>query len=301
MNFLKMQHLGNDFILIDLRRYDTGASGGAKIIKNALSAKNVIKMCDRHFGIGADGVVAVLNPSDKKCDLKMRIINSDGSEAQMCGNGLACFALFSAKSPKGINDAKRINSKSIPSQAGKHEKFELKIETNAGERGAKIVQTRSGAYKIILDMGAPEIEFVKKIRIDNYNFTLNAVSMGNPHCVIFLDERLSPAEFERMGPIIERHKLFIDKTNVEFVTVKSRSEIEIAVWERGAGKTLACGTGASAAAFTAYKNELCGAKIKIRLPGGKCAAEITPSGRVLLECLPVKVFDGFINFISDSV
>lgn len=296
MNFLKMQHLGNDFIVIDLRRYDTGA----KIIKNAFSAKNVIKMCDRHFGIGADGVVAVLNPDDKKCDLKMRIINSDGSEAQMCGNGLACFALFTVEGLKGINDAKRINSKSSATQNGE-EKFELKIETNAGERGAKIIKTRYGAYKIILDMGAPEIEFVKKISVDNYNFTLNAVSIGNPHCVIFLDEQLTSAEFERIGPIIERHKLFIDKTNVEFVTVKNRSEIEIAVWERGAGKTLACGTGASAAAFTAYKKELCGAKIKIRLPGGKCAAEITPPGRVLLECLPVKVFDGFINFTSGSV
>jgi diaminopimelate epimerase len=244
-------------------------------------------------------VVAVLNPIDKKCDLKMRIINSDGSEAQMCGNGLACFALYAAESLKDINGAKRINSKSSPAQSESHKKIELKIETNAGLRGAKIVKTRSGVYKVILDMGAPEIKFVKKVRVDNYNFTLNAVSMGNPHCVIFLDERLPPAEFERIGPIIERHKLFIDKTNVEFVTVKDGSEIEIAVWERGAGKTLACGTGASAAAFAAHKKELCGAKIKIRLPGGECAAEVTPSGRVLLECSPVKVFEGLISdFVS---
>lgn len=292
-----MQHLGNDFIIIDLRQYDAAAAGGAKIIKTVLSAKSVTKLCDRHFGIGADGVVAVLNSTDKKYDLKMRIINSDGSEAQMCGNGLACFALFAAENIKFANadGAKRINSKSSRARSCGIEKFELKIETNAGERGAKIIKTRSGAYKIILDMGAPEIEFVKKIRIDNYNFTLNAVSMGNPHCVIFLDEQLAPAEFERIGPIIERYKLFVDKTNVEFVTVKDKNEIEIAVWERGAGKTLACGTGASASAFTAYKRELCGAKIKIDLPGGKCAAEITRSGRVLLECLPEKVFAGSID------
>ena len=292
-----MQYLGNDFIIIDLRRYDTGAAGKAEIIKNTLSAENAVKLCDRHFGIGADGVVALLNPDDKKCDLKMRIINSDGSEAQMCGNGLACFALFAAENHRAINGAnpKKLKPESTPAQSGEHKKIRLKIETNAGRRDAKIIKAWDGRYKVILDMGAPEIKFVKKVRIDNYNFTFNAVSIGNPHCVIFLDERLPAAEFGRLGPIIEQYKLFIDKTNVEFVTVKNKSEIEIDVWERGAGKTLACGTGASAAAFTAYKKELCDAKIKIRLPGGECAAEITRAGHVLLECRPVKVFKGLIS------
>jgi len=274
--FTKMHHLGNDFIMVDFRKYEEDGCRFRVKFDEAFSPDAVKMMCDRHFGIGADGVVGVFNPPSKRYDLKMRIINSDGSEAKMCGNGLACFALFA--------------SADAPSGRGRT----LRVETLSGPRGAEVKKSRAGC-SAVLDMGEPVIDFIKDFRIGKYKFKINSVSMGNPHCVIFLDEPLPDSEFERLGPAIERHRLFPDKTNVEFVTVKSRAEISVQVWERGAGKTLACGTGASAAAFMAVSYKFCGPRIKVLLPGGSCTAEIKTGGHVHLECSPVKVFEGIMD------
>ncbi|HBC74123.1 MAG: diaminopimelate epimerase [Candidatus Wallbacteria bacterium GWC2_49_35] len=277
--FSKMHHLGNDFIVVDFRPYEGENCEFARKFDETFSPDTVRSLCDRHFGIGADGVVGVLSPSREKYDHKMRIINSDGSEAKMCGNGLACFALFVcgfAQDPGGSG-------------------HKVKVETLSGARGAQITTGPHGGPKVILDMGKAAGGFSKEIKVAGRKFKINSVSMGNPHCVIFLDEPLSAAEFRRLGPVIENHELFPGKTNVEFVTVRSASEIEVAVWERGAGETLACGTGASASAFTAHSHKLCGTKVKVNLPGGRCAAEIKTGGRVFLECSPVKVFDGIIT------
>jgi len=274
--FTKMHHLGNDFIMVDFRKYEEDGCRFRVKFDEVFSPDTVKMLCDRHFGIGADGVVGVFNPPSKRYDLKMRIINSDGSEAKMCGNGLACFALFAAYTNAALRGAS------------------FRVETLSGPRGASIKKSRGG-FSAVLDMGEPVIDFIKDLRIGKYKFKINSVSMGNPHCVIFVDEPLSDSEFERLGPAIERHRLFPDKTNVEFVTVKSRSEISVQVWERGAGKTLACGTGASAAAFMAVSYKFCGPRIKVLLPGGSCRAEIKTGGHVHLECSPVKVFEGNIE------
>lgn len=270
--FTKMHHLGNDFIVVDFRPYEEEGCEFAMSFDEAFGPDNVRALCDRHFGIGADGVVGVLSPSSEKFDLKMRIINSDGSEARMCGNGLACFALFAGgKTPS---------------------KKEIKVETLSGPRCAVIEKDRGGRRGVLLDMGKAEPLFERTIKAAGRSFSASAVSMGNPHCVIFLQKPLSPEEFRLLGPAIESHELFPDRTNVEFVTVRSASEIDVAVWERGAGETLACGTGASAAAFTAHSKGLCGDKVKVNLPGGRCSAEIKKGGRVHLRCSPVLVFEG---------
>ncbi len=277
--FSKMHHLGNDFIVVDFRPYEGENCEFARKFDEAFSPDTVRSLCDRHFGVGADGVVGVLSPSCGKYDHKMRIINSDGSEAKMCGNGLACFALFVSGLAKSASSAGH----------------KVKVETLSGARGAEIITAPHGGPKVILDMGKAEAVFSKEISAGGRKFKAHSVSMGNPHCVIFLDEPPGAAEFRRLGPLIENHELFPDKTNVEFVTVRSASEIDVAVWERGAGETLACGTGASASAFTARSLKLCGDKVKVNLPGGRCAAEIKTGGRVFLECSPVKVFEGTIT------
>lgn len=277
--FRKMHHLGNDFIVVDFRPYEGENCEFARKFDETFSPDTVRSLCDRHFGVGADGVVGVLSPSCEKYDHKMRIINSDGSEAKMCGNGLACFALF-------------VNGFQEDHGGGE---YKVKVETLSGLRGAQIVTLPRGGPKVVLDMGKAGAVFSKEIEAGGRKFKINSVSMGNPHCVIFLDGPLSAGEFRRLGPLIENHELFPDKTNVEFVTVKSASEIDVAVWERGAGETLACGTGASASAFAAHSLKLCGTKVKVNLPGGRCAAEIKTGGRVFLECSPVKVFEGTIT------
>jgi len=284
IEFLKANHIGNDFIIIDF------TNRGVDEFDSIFTSAMVKKICDRNFGVGADGVIGVLPPALPGFDFRMHIINADGSPALMCGNGLACMAMFIDK--KKLSKKKKLN-----------------IETFSGLRVPYVERSDDGTYKVIIDMGKPELAVGRTLlnlklnrglktvvmhpySFDGAEFKINVVSMGNPHCVIFLEKKISRSDFERLGPIIECHSIFPRKTNVEFVTIASKEEINVDVWERGAGRTLACGTGAAASAYMAYFNEFCGREVKVNLPGGTLYSEIKKDGNVFLQCRPVEVFSG---------
>jgi len=246
--FVKMHGCGNDFILID---------------SEYLESTNIInlskKLCDRHFGIGADGVIIAYESNNY--DFKMRIINSDGSEPEMCGNGIRCFAHYL-----------RLTNKT--------NKENLEIETLAGIIKPSFVKYDEKTSLIKVNMGKPIFDpkvipvnnFQEKIISEKYffddtEFTINCISMGNPHCVIFLDN-LDNLDFYYWGPKIESDSLFPKKTNVEFAKVIDNENIKVKVWERGAGETLACGTGACATLVASNLNKLTKNKANIHLPGG---------------------------------
>ena len=250
MKFTKMQGLGNDFVIIDARDLT---------LPEDLAAWSR-GLCDRHFGIGADGVMLVL-PSDQ-ADIRMVILNSDGSEAEMCGNGIRCFAKF-------------VYEEGIVTQNP------MTVETLAGIMVPEVVTDDTGRVTLVtVDMGEPilarseipmlgdsEQAVAETIFVDETPFTITAVSMGNPHCVTFVDD-ITKAELEKWGPLMERSSYFPKKTNVEFVQPLSRQEVIMRVWERGASITMACGTGACATAVACVLNGLTERQVTIHLDGG---------------------------------
>ncbi|DAB24193.1 MAG: diaminopimelate epimerase [Candidatus Gastranaerophilaceae bacterium] len=253
VKFTKMQGAGNDFILMEYGEY--------KKIEDKFP-EIAVKLCDRHFGIGADGIfVPVENPKTYS-DLEWLFYQADGSTAQMCGNGMRCFARF-------CFDKKIVNKRkfTVHTGAGKivPEVLEdLRVKVNMGK---PILEPEKIPFKGSKNLNYPLWDGVKK-------FTVNAVSMGNPHCVIFVkDDEDNHALAKKYGDAIEHDNLFPEKTNVEFVKVISREEIDVAVWERGCGITLACGTGACASVVAAILNGLCDNKVKVNLPGGSLTIE----------------------------
>lgn len=275
MNFLKMEGLGNDFIVT----HDISPEWVNSF------ANHAVELCNRRFGIGADGIIFVL-PS-QSADFQMRILNSDGSEPEMCGNGIRCFAVY----------CKLMNLTKLD---------KMNIETRAG-----IIKTEvSGGNNIRVNMGKPILNaeliptlqsggFVKMkdLTIDDKTFKINAVSMGNPHAVIYCDE-LSDELVNGYGPKIEKHPFFPKKTNVEFIKVLSDKEIRMRVYERGCGETLACGTGACASVVSGIINNLHGKSVTVHLPGGDLLIEwdgLTESP-VYMTGPGNKVFEGTVDF-----
>ncbi|MDZ7838074.1 MAG: diaminopimelate epimerase [Actinomycetota bacterium] len=275
--FSKLNGQGNDFVLMD----------GIKQEIN-LDRDQIIHMCDRHFGIGADGIIVVR--SSKVADFKMDYYNADGSVAEMCGNGIRCMARFIWE--KGLS-----------------RKLKLNIETLAGIKGITIDVNQKRVGNIRVNMGAPSFSahsipadvkrtgevFGYNIKTGGQSFKLNLVSMGNPHCVILLDhnEDLERFEVKKWGPLLENHPLFPQKTNVEFIKIKDKQSISMRAWERGVGQTLACGTGACASAVAAIKlGKLDPGRIQVDLAGGTVYVTWTEGGDVYLEGTTDYVFDG---------
>lgn len=260
MNFIKMHGIGNDFILIDGRDLDL----------SGVDLKNLaIEISDRHFGVGADGLLLVL-PSEK-ANYRMRIFNPDGSEPEMCGNGIRCFAKYVYEKDKLKCDV-------------------ISVETLAGIIVPAIIEDNGVVSGIEVDMGAPRK--IQETRYKIQNFEIWEVNMGNPHAVIFTDD-LSAINLSEIGPQIENHANFPNRTNVEFVKVISKTEIEIIVWERGAGATLACGTGACASVVAASLAGLTGRKVLVHLPGGDLNIEWQESDDHVLMSGPAEaVFTG---------
>ena len=239
MRFQKWHGLGNDFILIE----------GSLKNPNFLAKK----LCDRHFGIGADGLVLIL-PSTK-ADYRMRIFNPDSSEAEMCGNAIRCVAKY-------------INKKSI------------RVETLAG-----IIEPE------LLSNGQVKVNMGKPNHIGDFN-QITAISIGNPHAVLFVKN--FDFDWQKKGREIENNiKLFPKKTNVEFVRVIDKNNLEVKVWERGAGATLACGTGACAAAFASFLKKKTNNKVNVYLPGGKLKIEIKDN--IYMTGPAIKGFEGEIR------
>lgn len=251
IDFSKYEGLGNDFILIDDRTSTTPS----------LTSNQSAHLCDRNFGIGGDGVIFALQGPDE-FDFAMRIYNSDGSEPEMCGNGIRCMAQFL----KDLGETKS----------------SFRIHTGAGA----IVPVMNPDGGITVDMGAPILEtdkvpttlppndgaFAKEQSYESNGKTwkISPVSMGNPHAIIFVDNVETDIDFESDGPALETADAFPAKTNVEFVQVLGDHHVRVKVWERGAGPTLACGTGACAVAVAAIRagKVLADAPIRVTLPGG---------------------------------
>ena len=243
----KMQGLGNDFVIVDYEEFK----------KTGLSMSELaIKLCNRHFGIGADGMIIPDASTSQSADIGWYFYNSDGSTAQMCGNGMRCFAKY-------VYDKKLVNKKSFS------------VRTLAGIIKPELLE--NGLVKV--DMGAPILEDEKipfkgerKLTALDREFEINPVSMGNPHCIIFTEE--DPMYLaETYGPTIEKHEFFPEKTNTEFVKIKSREEVDMRVYERGCGITLACGTGACATVVAGVLNNLTEHKVKVNLLGGSVIIE----------------------------
>jgi diaminopimelate epimerase len=254
MNFTKMHGLGNDFIIV---------TGEPKLPEQA--SELAIKLCDRFFGIGADGLVYIL-PSEK-ADFMMRIMNSDGSEAEQCGNAIRCVSKYVFD--HGLIGKTEISIETIGAGAQKVQLFlkEGKVDTVRVDMGQPILKGTQVPTTIDQDI-------VKDypIEVDEREFRFTAVSMGNPHCVIYVDDAIN-MDLQTWGPKLETHPMFPRKINVEFATVKSRDYVDMRVWERGAGPTLACGTGACATLVSSVLNGVTDRAATISLKGGNLFIE----------------------------
>jgi len=282
MNFTKMQGAGNDFIVLEANTVQYDLSQLAR------------DMCDRHFGVGGDGLLLLL-PSER-ADFRMRVFNSDGSEADACGNGLRCIAKYIAEN--GL-----INTNTQ----------EITIETVSGARQIRLHRTGGKVNSIQVNMGSPKFgakdipvaieqhseDLVDLNPILDYpvvvggrKLLMNFVSMGNPHAVCFWQYPVSEFPLSKIGAEVEQLALFPDRVNFEVANVISRQQIEVRVWERGAGETLACGSGACAVTVIAHLHDYIDDKVDIKLPGGMLEVEWGGTGEVLLSGPAEIVFTG---------
>lgn len=276
MRFTKMHGAGNDYIYVDC----TG-----QCMENPSEVAKFVS--DRHFGIGSDGLVLIL-PSEN-ADFRMRMFNSDGSEAEMCGNAIRCVGKF-------VYDN------------GLTEKKVVSIETLAGTKVLDMTVENGKVVLVRVDMGEPILEpkkipinsekelFISEpVNIDDKEYMVTCVSMGNPHAVTYVDD-VNSFPLEVVGPKMETHELYPRKINAEFVQVIDRNTLNMRVWERGAGETLACGTGACAVLVASVLNGISERKAAVRLIGGDLFIEWNEKdNHVYMTGPAVKVFDGEIE------
>src|SRR5512137_1124018 len=277
MKFTKMQGAGNDYVYVNCFE-ETVAD----------PQRTAIQVSNRNFGIGSDGLILIM-PSDK-ADVRMRMFNSDGSESEMCGNGIRCVAKYAY-------------------DHGIVSKTEITAETGAGILTLQLVPGRGGKIdKVRVNMGPPRLTraeipmtgdgdarvIAEPLTILDRTFSITCASMGNPHCVIFVDD-VENFPVQTFGALIENHELFPRRTNVEFVQIISRTEIRQRTWERGAGETLACGTGSSAVCVAGALNGLTEKKILNHLSGGDLGLEWAGDGNVYMTGPAVEVFSGEID------
>ncbi len=276
MMFFKMQGLGNDYVYIDC------ING-----KEPIDIKNLTnRLSNRHFGVGSDGLILLCK--SKAADLKMRMFNSDGSEAQMCGNGIRCVAKLAYELGLICEEI-------------------TTIETLSGIKTLKLNIVNGKVKTVEVDMGAPILEATKipvsssakiedkkvkaEVKVKNKKIELTCVSMGNPHAVTFVNniKNFKVAEY---GPILENADIFPEKANIEFVEVVDKNNIKMRVWERGSGETLACGTGACSSVVASSLNGYTGRKVNVQLLGGNLEIEWKPNNHVHMTGPAVTVFKG---------
>lgn len=281
MYFTKMHGLGNDYVYVNCFAENVREPG-----------KLARRLSDRHFGIGADGLI-LIGPS-VKADFRMEIYNADGSRAEMCGNGIRCLAKY-------VYDR------------GMTGKRELEIETPAGIRRVWLETAGGRVRQVTVDMGYPILQADKipiisehsrvvqeKIEVCHTEYRMTGVSMGNPHAVIYV-KRVDGLDLARLGPEIEYHGRFPRRINVEFVQVLSRRELRVRVWERGSAETLACGTGACAAAVASVLNDLTERQVTVKLKGGELTIQWNPEdGKVYLTGPAKMVYDGQITIEEEN-
>ena len=277
MKFTKMHGIGNDYVYVNCFE---------ETVENPEKVSEFIS--DRHFGIGSDGLVLIM-PSEK-ADFRMRMFNADGSEGMMCGNATRCIGKY-------VYDNRMTD------------KTEITLETKSGIKLLKLFVKDGLVDTVEVDMGEAIIKpaeipmkaegdsFIDKpIEVEGKNYNITAVSMGNPHCVLFTAE-IDSLELEKIGPSFENHPLFPERVNTEFCEIIDGNTLKMRVWERGSGETWACGTGACA---TAVASVLCGhckrgEEITLMLRGGNLAITYREDGHVLMRGSATKVFDGEID------
>ncbi|CAI8056829.1 Diaminopimelate epimerase [Geodia barretti] len=260
MQFTKMEGAGNDYVYIDARSQQADWPELSR------------RMSDRHFGVGSDGLILIAD-SDV-ADLRMVMFNADGSQGEMCGNGIRCFAKYAIE-----------RDIAAPSDDG------LTVETLAGIR--TVVPTYDGPRitGARVAMGAP-ILAPAEVPMDGFDLPLSFVSMGNPHAVTFIEQAVAGFPLHTVGPKVEHHPMFPRRVNFEIVNVDAPGKLTARVWERGSGETLACGTGACAIAVAARLSGHCGDEVDITLPGGTLRIQWDGMGEVMMEGPATEVFTG---------
>ena len=277
MKFTKMQGAGNDYVYVNC--LEEQVSNPAEVSKY---------VSDRHFGIGADGLI-LIKPSER-ADFEMAMYNADGSQGEMCGNAIRCVAKYVYD--RGMTDKRQIS-----------------IDTLAGIKYLELFLENGKVSRVKVDMGAPRLAAAEipvkadteqvinaPIEVEGKTYEMTAVSMGNPHCVVFLEEDVRELNLAAIGPAFENHPRFPKRINTEFVNVIDKSALSMRVWERGSGETLACGTGSCATAVAAILNGKTGAEVTVQLMGGEL--EIAWAGGdapVYMTGPAVTVFDGEIK------
>ncbi len=286
LEFTKMQGIGNDYVYIDCTKKD---------LEKPEKISQIVS--DRHFGIGSDGLILILN--SKVADFKMEIYNADGSQAEMCGNGIRCVAKFVYD--KGLT-----------------EKTKLKIETLAGIKELELNVENGKVKTVKVDMGEPILEaekipvyidekmksegitptsVIKNLKLEAYNqnFTFTCVSMGNPHAITFIDN-VEKFDVKKFGSVFEVAKAFPKKSNIEFVEIIDKENINMRVWERGSGETMACGTGSCASVVACILNNKTSNKVKVHLLGGELYIEWNKENNHIYMTGPAEiVFEGKID------
>ncbi|MBI2855744.1 MAG: diaminopimelate epimerase [Chloroflexi bacterium] len=278
MRFTKMHGAGNDYVLLDARNIQADWHGLAR------------DMCDRHMGIGSDGILLVM-PSES-ADVRMRMFNPDGSEAEMCGNGIRCLAKYVLE--RGI------------AKVGEQP---LRVETMAGLKVVEPCWSDGKVVRARVGMGEPELRPDKvpvalpegliqipvldyPLSVEDVDLKLTFVSMGNPHAIAFIDTPVKEFPLHSIGPLVEHHAIFPNQVNFSVVNTNGHDRITARVWERGVGETLACGTGACAIAVASRLHDLTGDSVDITLPGGTLGISLDSKGQVWLEGPAEEVFQG---------
>lgn len=261
--FTKSHGLGNDYLVFE-----------EKSLSFDLTPEAVRLLCDRNLGIGADGIL--LRVDSEKSDFGLRIFNPDGSEAEKSGNGLRIFAKF-------LHERGRAGSKVFS------------IETPGGETRAEITEKDGGVSAVTVDMGRAVFRTgVDKIRAGGKSFEFTAVSVGNPHCVIFTGNP-NQEETKQLGPLIENHEFFPERTNVQFARATAKDRLEIFIWERGAGYTLASGSSSCAAAAAAVQKGLCESPLTVAMPGGELGIEVSGDFEIRMTGPAEEVASGTVS------
>lgn len=276
MEFTKMHGIGNDYIYFNCLENE---------IENPSELS--IKLSDRHFGVGGDGIILIL-PS-KVADFRMRMFNADGSEGEMCGNATRCIGKYVYE--KGLTSKK-----------------EITLETLAGIKYLKLNIVNNLVESVEVNMGMPilkpkdipvmidkDIVINEEVEIGNSKYNITTVSMGNPHCIVFMDS-LDDLQIEKIGPVFENHSLFPQRVNAEFVEVIDEKTLKMRVWERGSGETYACGTGACAVTVASVLNGFCkrDEEITVKLLGGDLKIKYANDGLVYMTGPAEFVFEGRI-------
>ncbi|SFR95559.1 diaminopimelate epimerase [Anaeromicropila populeti] len=269
MKFTKMQGCGNDYIYVNCFE---------ETVENPQEVSKVVS--DRHFGIGSDGLI-LIQPSDV-ADFRMSMYNADGSESQMCGNGVRCIAKYVYDN--GMTDKKRIS-----------------LETKAGIKYLDVFTEEGKVKRVSVDMGSPitmpsqipirmdkDIVIDEAVQVMGNEYRITGVSMGNPHCVVFVEDT-EKIDIERIGPAFEYHALFPERINTEFIQIIDRKTIRMRVWERGTGETLACGTGACASVVACALNELTEDEVTVKLLGGELFIQYDREAEKVIMTGPAEV------------